>query len=101
TPIPANHEMFTRQFGGFDLGNVTRRIPQARTGDGRAESMVQRGPPQLEGIQVGENGRFAVIFSPYDLSCALEKHDSVECEGYVRDDAERIAINAMLYSLLK
>ncbi|MDZ4819242.1 MAG: DUF4159 domain-containing protein, partial [Planctomycetota bacterium] len=100
-PIPKNHEMFTKQFGGFDLSTVSRRIPRARAAGDRAEAEIQRGPPELEGIKIGASGRYAVIFSRYDLSCALEKHDSLECEGYIRDDAERIAINAMLYSLLK
>ena len=43
--------------------------------------------------------RWAVIFSPYDLSCALEKQNSLECTGYSRDDAEKIALNVLLYSL--
>ena len=62
---------------------------------------LRRGPPELEGIKVGSEGRYAVIFSKYDLSCALEKHDSVECEGYVRTDAEKVAINVLYYALLK
>jgi len=40
-----------------------------------------------------------VIFSAYDVSCALERHDSLECRGYVRDDAARLAVNIVLYSL--
>jgi len=40
-----------------------------------------------------------VIFSPYDLSCALEKQNSMECVGYSREDAEKIALNILLYSL--
>jgi hypothetical protein len=103
-PIPADHEMFTAKFGGYDLSNVARRDPQARAEGGRAEAKLRHGPPELEGIKVkiAENEwRYAVIFSKYDISCALEKHDSIECEGYTRDDAERIALNVLLYSLLK
>ena len=54
-------------------------------------------PPKLEGIRIGD--RWAVIFSPYDLSCALEKQNSMECTGYSRQDAEKIALNVVLYSL--
>jgi hypothetical protein len=54
-------------------------------------------PPKLEGVRMGD--RWAVIFSPYDLSCALEKQNSLECTGYSRDDAEKIALNVLLYSL--
>jgi hypothetical protein len=100
-PIPADHEMYTAAFGGNDLSSVARREPFARAEGDRAEARMRRGPPELEGIKVGTDGRYAVIFSKYDLSCALEKHDSVECEGYLRDDAEKIALNVLLYSLLK
>ena len=57
--------------------------------------MVQ-GEPELEGIQVG--GGYGVIFSHYDLSCALERHDSLNFAGYTREDAARIGINVVLYS---
>jgi hypothetical protein len=43
--------------------------------------------------------RSAVIFSPYDLSCALERHELLECPGYIREDAARIGINIVLYGL--
>ena len=43
--------------------------------------------------------RWAAIFSRYDISCALEKHDSLECHGYTRRDATRIGLNVVLYSL--
>ena len=59
--------------------------------------MAVEAEPELEGIKVG-NG-YGVIFSHYDLSCALERHDSLECPGYTREDAARIGINVVLYSL--
>jgi hypothetical protein len=94
-PIPPDHEMYSDVFGGYDLSDVARREPQARGEGERSEARIRRGPPELEGIKVGSDGRYAVIFSKYDLSCALEKHDSVECEGYIRTDAEKIAINVL------
>ena len=42
-----------------------------------------------------------MIFSPYDLSCALEKYESFECEGYARQDAARIGLNVLMYSLAR
>ena len=60
----------------------------------RCKPNCARAAPELEGLKIGD--RYAVIFSPYDLSCALEKHDSLECEGYTRDDAERIGLNLLL-----
>ena len=41
----------------------------------------------------------AVIFSPYDISCALEAGVSMECKGYVREDAAKLGINVLLYAL--
>jgi hypothetical protein len=53
--------------------------------------------PELEGIQI--DGRWAVIFSPYDISCALEQHEALECRGYTREDAARIGLNVLMYTL--
>ncbi len=94
-PIPGDHKMYTKELGGFDVTSVSRREPVGKPDAPRAA--VRKGPPELEGIKIGD--RYAVIFSPYDLSCALEKHDSPECAGYTRDDAERIGLNVVLYSL--
>ena len=58
---------------------------------------MREGEPELEGIEIG--GRLAVIFSPYDISCALEQHESLQCPGYTREDAARIALNVLMYSL--
>lgn len=95
-PIPTNNPMFTNQFGGYDLSQVARREPQNRDDNGPLQAKTRKGAPELEGLKIGD--RYAVIFSPFDLSCALEKHDSLECEGYTRDDAERIGLNLLLYA---
>lgn len=96
-PIPASHEMFGEKFGGFPLGQVTLRDPRRGNGAGPLRSDVVRTSPELEGVQLGN--RYGVIFSKYDLSCALERHNSLECAGYNRDDAARIGINVILFSL--
>ena len=61
------------------------------------KAAIRQVEPDLEGIKIGD--RYAVIFSRYDISCALENHESLECEGYTRQDAARIALNVLLYSL--
>ncbi|HEY2881549.1 MAG TPA: DUF4159 domain-containing protein, partial [Pirellulales bacterium] len=94
-PIPETHPMFTKAFGGYDLTQVSRRAPQNREGDAPLQSKTVKVAPEFEGLKIGD--RYAVIFSPYDLSCALERHDSLECEGYTKDDAERLALNLLLY----
>jgi hypothetical protein len=61
------------------------------------KAAVRQVEPELEGIKVGD--RYAVIFSRYDISCALEKHESIECPGYTREDAARLGLNVVLYAL--
>lgn len=95
-PIPPDDPLFTAaDYGGYDIRQVEFREPAG--GDGPLAVRKRRMPPKLEGIRLGD--RWAVIFSPYDLSCALERANSMECAGYGRDDAEKIALNVLLYSL--
>lgn len=97
-PIPPNHPIFTKKgTGGFDLTTVTRRDPQQRGSEGRIEDILRKVPPDLDGIRFGD--RYGVIFSRFDLSCALEKQNSLECRGYIREDAAKIALNILLYAL--
>ncbi len=96
-PIPPNHPLFTKERGGFDLSTVTRRDPQQRGEGQRMEDVLRKVPPDLDGILFGD--RYGVIFSRFDLSCALEKQNSLECRGYIREDAARIGLNILLYSL--
>ena len=94
--VPDDDPLFSAAtYGGYDLRRVTLRAPTAGKGPLSAEK--RKVPPQLEGIRIGD--RWAVIFSPFDISCALEKQNSMECTGYDRDDAEKIALNVLLYSL--
>jgi hypothetical protein len=94
--IPPDDPLFSAaDYGGFDIRQVELREPAG--GDGPLGVRKRRVPPKLEGVRLGD--RWAVIFSPYDLSCALERANSMECAGYGRDDAEKIALNVLLYSL--
>jgi hypothetical protein len=94
--IPADDPIYTAaDYGGYDIREVTLREPAG--GDGPMNVRKRQVPPKLEGVRMGD--RWALIFSPYDLSCALEKQNSLECTGYSREDAEKIALNVLLYSL--
>ncbi len=95
--IPANDPLLSTAFGAYDLHLVSIRDPQPASDDRPLAARVRQIAPQLEGIQI--DGRWAVIFSPLDLSCALEKHEAVECRGYTQTDAGRIGINVLMYSL--
>ena len=63
--------MFTDEFRGFNLPSVTLRDPQIRAGDDPLTAKLVKTTPLLEGLEI--DGRIAVILSPYDISCALEK----------------------------
>ncbi|MEX2176330.1 MAG: DUF4159 domain-containing protein [Pirellulaceae bacterium] len=95
--IPPSHPMFTPEFLGFDIQTVSLRDPQIREeGDPLKAKLVQQAPV-LEGLEI--DGRIAVVLSPFDLSCALEKGASLECKGYIPADAARIGANVLLYAL--
>ncbi|MBM3992909.1 MAG: DUF4159 domain-containing protein [Planctomycetes bacterium] len=52
--------------------------------------------PFLEGIKI--DGRWVVLYSKYDIGCALEGGASAVCVGYDRDSALRIATAAVRYN---
>lgn len=93
--IPVEHEMF-HSTQGFDVRKVRRRIPEA--GQTTAlRSQETEGEPLFEGIEL--NGRFVVVYSRYDISCALERQQTAACAGYLNEDAVKLAVNVILYSL--
>lgn len=51
----------------------------------------------LEGIKV--DGRWVVVYSRYDIGCAIEGHKSADCLGHDKESALRIASAVVLYSL--
>ncbi len=97
TRIPPNHPLFSSEYGGFNLSRVTLNDPQLRQDGDRLDARRGEITPLLEGLEM--NGRYAVIFSPYDISCALESATTLECKGYVRADAARIGTNIILFAM--
>ncbi len=95
--IPTTESLFGSATGGFDIRKVSRRDPAQAQADQPLRPRVREVDPELEGILV--DGRWAVIFSPYDISCALEQHESPECRGYTREAAARIGLNVLMYTL--
>ncbi|MDX2038743.1 MAG: DUF4159 domain-containing protein [Isosphaeraceae bacterium] len=87
TPIPGDDALLSRATG-FDLSDCrTTRAAGGTTGS-----------PKLEGIEIA--GRWALIYSPLDIGCALENHQSLDCRGFVPESALRIATNVVIYSTL-
>ena len=96
--IPPNHPMFSSLHGGHQLETVAVREPRSRANRGDPLSIrTTEVAPFFEGIQL--DGRFVVLFSPYDMSCALENRPSLECRGYTSQDAARLATNLILYAV--
>ena len=96
--IPVDHELFSDRIG-HDLKRVRRKGAELGDAAGPVVTEVRDGEPFLEGIAV--DGRYVVIYSKYDISCALERQSGASCPGYVPEDAVRIATNIVLYALLQ
>jgi hypothetical protein len=96
-PIPPDHPMLSTAFQGYDLTRVQLRNPRRGDPNQPLATRTEEGPPVLEGIEI--DGRLVVVFSPFDLSCALENQASIECKGYVREDAVKIGINVVLFAM--
>ena len=95
--IPPSHALFTDEFHGFSLPSVLLRDPQIRAEKDPLTAKLVKVPPLLEGLEI--DGRIAVVLSPFDISCALEKGASLECKGYIPADAARIGANVLLFAL--
>ena len=68
------------------------------TADGKGpEHEMRNYPVLLEGIKI--DGRWVVIYSKYDVGCAIEGHKAADCLGHDKDSALRIASAVVLYSL--
>lgn len=98
TRIPANHEMFTTKVA-HDLRDVRRREPSGGEPGKPYKLNMIVGEPYLEGIEI--DGKYVVVYSKYDLSCALERQASAACAGYLTEDAIKIAVNVVMYSILR
>jgi hypothetical protein len=87
-PIPPGDELFGKELNGVAIERVRCR---------REGKEYQAVPPALEGIKF--NGRWVVIYSRYDLGCALQHHQATDCLGHDYDSAVRLGRAAVLYAL--
>ena len=93
-PIPLNDELFGRDINGTAITRVRCR----REGpDGRPEAEFREVDPYLEGVKI--TGRWVVIYSKYDIGCALEKHQSPDCLGHDYASAVLLGRAAVLYAM--
>jgi hypothetical protein len=94
-PIPVNDPLYSARLNGKEIRTVKRR--EKASGGADNDSGFEDLPPALEGIKI--DGRWVVIYSKYDIGCALEGHKSADCLGHDRDSAMRLASAVVLYSL--
>jgi hypothetical protein len=86
-PIPPIDEFYTRRIG-FDLSESQLNKPAGGL----------KGFPQLEGIRI--DGHWAIIYSRFDLGCALERHAGIDCKGYTHESALKITTNIVIYATM-
>src|SRR5262249_51250076 len=92
--IPRSDDLYSKDLNGEPILTVRCRTEPA--GDsGPAD--YRDVPPYLEGIKLGN--RWVVIYSKYDVGCALEKHQSTDCLGHDHPSALRLASAAVAYAL--
>ncbi len=94
-PIPPDDELFGKDLNGAAIATVKcrREGPDGR----RPEPEYRDVPPALEGVRY--NGRWVVIYSRYDIGCALEKHPAGDCLGHNYESAVTLGRAAVLYAL--
>ena len=94
-PLDANAPLLTGAFGG-GIGSDVRKVAY-----NRAVAADQPAPegPELSCVQI--NGRIAVIFSPYGVTCPAEGNPTYGCLGLSVNDARRLGANVVLYAALR
>ena len=92
--IPLDDDLYSGKLGGPPIRTVKRR---EQAGGAGPDAGFRELPPFLEGIKV--DGRWAVIYSKYDIGCSLEGHKATDCLGHTRDSALQLGAAAVLYAL--
>jgi hypothetical protein len=96
--IEAVDPLFSDDYGGFKTETLELRHTERSPGR-KIVTQTRSVQPELYGIRLIDSDRWIVIFSPYDVSCALEKANSIECQGYTQKSALQLAANVILYAV--
>ena len=96
--IAVSHELFSDKFGR-DIRKLKRRMNEGTEAAAGAGFVVRDTEPFIEALEL--DGRLAVIYSKYDISCALERQAAGNCEGYLPEEAVKLATNIIQYALLE
>jgi len=87
-------ELYSESLNGVAITSVKCRREKS---GGDSDKGYKEGAPFLEGIKVGD--RWVVIYSKYDIGCALEKHASTDCLGHDHESALRLGSAVIMYAL--
>ncbi|MFO0813860.1 MAG: DUF4159 domain-containing protein [Gemmatales bacterium] len=93
-PIPISDPLFSKRVSGKEILRV-----QLRLESGKAYAPMD---PQLEGIRLDPKdptSPWVLVYSKYDIGCALDRHASADCVGYQHDSALDLAMQVLLYSI--
>jgi Domain of unknown function (DUF4159) len=93
--IPLTDELYSAELNGRAITRVRCRREPATAGNPAAS--YAEVPPALEGVRIGN--RWVVIYSKYDIGCALERHQSTDCLGHDYASAIRLGTAAVRYAL--
>jgi hypothetical protein len=88
-PIPLTDDLYSKDLNGTAITTV--RCRTSVPGEFREVA------PHLEGIKLGN--RWVIIYSKYDIGCALEKHQSTDCLGHDHESALKLGSAVVLYAL--
>jgi hypothetical protein len=91
--IPLTDELYSKDLNGTPITQVRCR----RESGAGADRGYRTVDPYLEGVKI--DGRWVVIYSKYDIGCALEKHKSSDCLGHDHESAVRLAKAVVFYAL--
>ncbi|NOZ22393.1 MAG: DUF4159 domain-containing protein [Planctomycetes bacterium] len=86
-PLPATHPIF----------GIGGKIDRVQYKPKVLEEEPGKSKPELEGVTI--NGRTCIVYSKYDLTCAIHGHPCPGCRGVVKKDALRLATNIVLYAM--
>ncbi|HMF14389.1 MAG TPA: DUF4159 domain-containing protein, partial [Gemmataceae bacterium] len=93
--IPLSDELYGKDLNGTAISQV--RCRRESLDGGSPERGYRTVDPYLEGIRI--DGRWVVIYSKYDIGCALENSKASDCLGHDHDSAVRLAKAAVFYTL--
>lgn len=96
--VPPDDPLFTGKYGGFKIERLEyRRVARGEENAERgASSEAQAERPRLKGL--AREGRWVLLFSRDDVSCALENSVAANCEGLTPKSAFYLATNILFYA---